>query len=291
MLFEICLGDAYGACFEYADPTPDRPNDLSGYPANTSYPRIGGGRYTDDGQCSIAITRAMLAGPISPESVAHHLVDQFRADPRPGYSRRMQALMESCRTGADLLALIVPTGDTSGACMRAGPLGLLGSIDTVLDAAEIQARVTHDTDGGVRSAQAVALMVHAMRYGLADRSDLPALVAAHVPGPWETPWTGEVGSPGIDAARAAMWTIVGSHSLSDVLKMAVDWRGDVDTVAAVAMAVASCSIDILRDIPSPIVAGLEDGPFGRRYLVALDEQLVEFASRAGAPVRSTERGL
>jgi ADP-ribosyl-[dinitrogen reductase] hydrolase len=279
MLVEICLGDAYGACFEYADPTPDRPNDLSGYPANVSYPKIGGGRYTDDGQCSIALARAMLAGPITPNSVAQHLVDQFRADPRPGYSRRMQALMESCATGADLLACIVPTGDTSGACMRAGPLGLLRSIDAVLDSARIQARVTHDTEGGVRSAQAVALMVHAMRYGLIARPDLPGFIAAHVPGPWERPWCGEVGSLGMDAARAALWTVVGNDSLSEMLKAAVAWHGDVDTVAAIAMAVASCAADIVRDIPDPLITGFEDGAYGRRYLERLDEQLAAFVAR------------
>ena len=83
MLLWIAVGDAYGACFEYADPGPGRPNDLSGYPPNTAYPAIGGGRYTDDAQMSAALAEAVPEGPLTRRSVADAFVRRYAADPRP----------------------------------------------------------------------------------------------------------------------------------------------------------------------------------------------------------------
>lgn len=103
MLLEIAVGDAYGACFEYADPTPDRPNDLSAYSWNPVH-AIGNGRYTDDCQMSIAIAEALLDGDLTREAIAESFVRCYRRDPRIRYSRAMQAFSESCRDGTDLLA-------------------------------------------------------------------------------------------------------------------------------------------------------------------------------------------
>jgi ADP-ribosylglycohydrolase len=64
MLVEIAIGDAYGAAFEYAAPTADRPNDLSGY---FQHPRhgIAPGCHTDDTQISLAVAEALLEHGVS----------------------------------------------------------------------------------------------------------------------------------------------------------------------------------------------------------------------------------
>jgi len=47
----------------------------------------------------------------------------------------------------------------------------------------------------------------------------------------------------------------------------------VDSVAAIAMGLASLSAEYVSDIPATLVEGLEDGEYGRSYLQALDARL------------------
>jgi hypothetical protein len=54
----------------------------------------------------------------------------------------------------------------------------------------------------------------------------------------------------------------------------VAFSGDVDTVAAIALAAASASAEYQQDLPQELLAGLENGPFGRDYLVGIDRQLL-----------------
>jgi len=53
----------------------------------------------------------------------------------------------------------------------------------------------------------------------------------------------------------------------------VQFGGDVDSVAAIALGLASLSEEYERDIPEELVDGLEDGLYGRRFLQGLDEAL------------------
>jgi ADP-ribosyl-[dinitrogen reductase] hydrolase len=147
MLEWIAVGDAYGACFEYAAPGAGRPNDLAGYPPHPRH-RLAPGRYTDDTQMSIAVAETLLAGDLSRQAFADFFVHCFWRDPRHGYSRRMQEFIEGCRDGTDLLNRIRPQSSKSGAAMRASPIGILPDAGEVLRVAALQARVTHDTPGG-----------------------------------------------------------------------------------------------------------------------------------------------
>jgi ADP-ribosyl-[dinitrogen reductase] hydrolase len=60
-----------------------------------------------------------------------------------------------------------------------------------------------------------------------------------------------------------------------VLKNSIAFTGDVDTVATIAMAAASVSSRICanEDLPPWLVDGLENGQYGRDYLIDLDKQL------------------
>jgi len=49
------------------------------------------------------------------------------------------------------------------------------------------------------------------------------------------------------------------------------------------MAAATCTDDIVRDIPETLWNGLENGRFGRDRLIELDRDLQDFARRQGAP--------
>jgi ADP-ribosyl-[dinitrogen reductase] hydrolase len=280
MLIEIAIGDAYGAAFEYAKPTPDRPNDLSRY---SRHPRHGvkPGCYTDDTQMSIAVAEALIehGAGATPFQFTEKFVLAFQRDPREGYASRFWEFLKSVRDAEDFAARISPVSEKSGAAMRACPIGVLPDVATVLRTAERQARITHDTLGGVSSAQAAALATHYFAYRLGRKEDLPRFLDAHAPGEWQQPHRGKVGAEGMIAVRAAITAIVAETSLSALLKRCVDFTGDVDTVAAVALGAASCSSEYAQDLPEPLVAGLENGPWGAGYLRDTDARLMGLIRR------------
>jgi ADP-ribosyl-[dinitrogen reductase] hydrolase len=185
----------------------------------------------------------------------------------------------------DFLARIRNDSDKSGGAMRAGVRGLLGDVEVVKSIAARQAAVTHDTREGIAAAQAAALMVHYLLYRLGPRRDLPRFLDTHVSGyGWSDTHKGPVGAKGCDSVRAALTALTRNYSVADLLVDCVNFGGDVDTVAAIAMAAAACADDITHDIPEPLWNGLENGRFGRDSLIELDRDLQDFAGRQGAPM-------
>jgi hypothetical protein len=53
------------------------------------------------------------------------------------------------------------------------------------------------------------------------------------------------------------------------------FTGDVDTVAAIALGAASCSSEYEQDLPTNLINNLEQGQYGREYLIDLDRKLME----------------
>lgn len=278
MLLELAVGDAYGAGFEYGDAAMVRKhNTLARY---VPHPRHAGqpGRYTDDTQMTLAVAEALVAGaPWTPEVLAGKFVEVFKRDPRVGYAGRFYQFLLHVADGAQFLAEIKPHSDKSGAAMRAGPLGVLPDLAQVIEYARIQAAITHDTPDGINAAVAAALMPHYFLYRLGPKHDLGRFLEGHVPGAWATPWQGMADIKGWMCVRAAITAIVASSSLSELLQRCVAFTGDVDTVATIALAAGSCSTEITQDLPAHLIADLENGPYGRGYLVALDEQLMGLA--------------
>ncbi len=66
--------------------------------------------------------------------------------------------------------------------------------------------------------------------------------------------------------------------MSDLLKTCIQFSGDVDTVAAIALAAGSCSTEIAQNLPVHLVNALENGQYGRDYIHLLDIQLMAFSS-------------
>src|SRR5687768_8904758 len=175
MLIEIAIGDAYGAGFEFSPPDAARPNDLGGYVRNLRYPALGGGRYTDDTQMALALAEAMLEDdPWTEASLWARFAAAHARDPRHGYSDRMLAGFAAgcvdCRSA------------TSGAAMRAAPLGLFRDPAEVEQRAQVQARATHDAPEAAEAATAVALAAHFFAYGLGTRAELPHWLQARLRG-------------------------------------------------------------------------------------------------------------
>jgi ADP-ribosylglycohydrolase len=275
MLLELAIGDAYGAGFEYADSElVQRYNDLSRY---IQHPRhqIKPGCYTDDTQMSLAIAETLVAGePWTPEVLAHRFVTTFKRDPREGYAGKFYRFLLQVQDGQQFLENIIWTSDKSGAAMRAAPIGVLPTIEQVIKATSIQAAITHNTPDGINAAIAAALMSHYFIYQLGEKKELGQFLETHVSGEWSKPWQGEVRSKGWMSVRAAITAVIRNDSLSELLKDCISFTGDVDTVGAIALAAAACSEEITQDLPDHLIDGLENGTYGRDYIIQLDKQLM-----------------
>jgi ADP-ribosyl-[dinitrogen reductase] hydrolase len=276
MLIELAIGDAYGAGFEYADPKPpDRRNNLAGYVHHPRH-RLRPGSYTDDTQMSLAIAEMIVSGvPWTPTNLAGKFLEAFKRDPREGYASAFHAFLTQVADADEFLRRIQPKSDKSGAAMRAAPIGVFPTIAEVLEKAAVQAAITHDTPDGIRAAQAAALLSHYFLHDLGPKRDAGRFIQHHVPGQWNTPWQGKVGPKGWMSVRAAITAVVNSASMSQLLEACIDYTGDVDTVASIALAAASHCSTVEQDLPEVLRTGLEDGRYGRQYIEALDAQLLQ----------------
>ena len=270
LMIATAIGDAYGACFEYCDASPKRPNNLQ-YAQNTRHKSLKPGYYTDDTQMSLAVLQCVMNDKLEKEGFADAFVTVFQRDPRVGYSRRMQDFIESCTSGADLLSRIHPDSAKSGAAMRSGPLALLPDLGTIKKVARLQARITHNTPGGILSSTAVGMAGFALRTGLCGTRELPRWLSMNTSEDWTQPWLRPVGSQGMDSVRAAISVLSTSDNWGSLLQAGVDLTGDVDTVLAVACGLMSWTTD--EPLPEALVNGLENGPFGRDYLTGLDHAI------------------
>ncbi|MEO8612374.1 MAG: ADP-ribosylglycohydrolase family protein [Chloroflexota bacterium] len=280
MLLELAIGDAYGAGFEYANRQLIRQfNDLSRYvqhPRHSTRP----GQYTDDTQMTLAIVEAILSGEDwTPLNLAERFVDVFKRDPREGYAGSFHAFLRRSYSGEQFLRDITPGSDKSGAAMRAIPIGIFPIIPEVIEKATIQSAITHNTPDGIRAGVASALMAHYFIYGLGAKNHLGEFIETHVEGEWADPWRGQVGAKGWMSVKAAITVIHQHDSLSAMLRACVDYSGDVDTVATIALGAASCCPDVAHDLPQVLVDGLENVNYGRDYLVEMEAQLAALIER------------
>jgi len=277
LLLELAVGDAYGAGFEYADPAIIRQaNDLTRYIQHPQH-SISPGSYTDDTQMSLAISEAIISGePWRPEMLANRFVEVFKRDPREGYASGFYAFLQQVRDGKQFLHEMKPDSEKSGAAMRAAPLGIYSTIPVVIERCTIQAALTHNTPGGINAAVAIALTTHYLLYNLGPKRALSSFLERHVPGNWTTPWHGKVSGEGIVCTRAAVTALMRCEKMSDLLQTCIRFSGDVDTVAAMALAAGSCSKEITQDLPASLLSTLENGTYGRDYIRALDTKLNAF---------------
>ncbi len=274
MLFELAIGDAYGAGFEFSPREKIRKyNNLTAYQRHEK--GIPPGRYTDDTQMSLALAELLIEGvEWTRENIADAFVNCFKRDSRPGYSTRLYSLLSEVESGRELLARINPDSIRNGAAMRAASLGFIADRAVLLERAALQATITHDTEIGVKSAQAVALMAHYFIHEGGVRASLSDYVSEHTAYQWLSDWNQPVACDGFETVNAVLTVLSRASSLREVLLQSVAFSGDVDTVAAVSAAVASLSDEYEPSLPDFLIRDLEDGAYGASYLKQLDERLM-----------------
>ena len=164
--------------------------------------------------------------------------------------------------------------------MRASCIGVFNNIDDVLDKTTIQCRLTHDTADGIAAARASSLMSHYFLYDLGMKQDVGKFLERYIAGhKWNEDYVGKVKAQGWMSVRAAITAVKRNDKLSELLKDCINFSGDVDTVATIALSAASCSKEYTKDLPDKLVWTLEGGKYGREYLIELDKKLMGIVKR------------
>lgn len=277
MLLELAVGDAFGCGYEF---TADRPVNAVSYRQHPKHLLLRPGMYSDDTQMSLAVAEVLLeTDDPSYLDFANSFIACFVRDRRDGYARRFQDLLERTKSGLEFLHVIRPYSDRSGAAMRAVPIGALPNLEQVKNVCRLQAVLTHNSDGGIHSSLAVALASHYFYYSLGHPGQVGDFVAENVGiSMWGKRYT-EVhtrspGNNGIECAHAAIDVIRSSESFSDAILQAVQLGGDTDTVAAIVGGIASLDRHMVYDLPRTLLDNLEDGAYGRTYLMEIDRRLL-----------------
>jgi ADP-ribosyl-[dinitrogen reductase] hydrolase len=289
MLVEICLADSFGAGYEFTDTKPTRFQYLY-HPKHIGL-RLG--QYTDDGQMSLGTCETMLAHEEpSMWNYSETYLDTFWRDRRDGYARRFQDFLENTRTPEQFFRKIKPHSERSGSSMRSIPIGLYPTIEKTIQQARLQAVLTHNTDGGIHAAMAVALAAHFLYHRLGSYDDLGRWIADKIGvNMWvmnyEDARSNKPGNNGIECAHAAISIVRTTNRFSDAIMRAVQMGGDTDTVASITGGLCSLTDQIEQDVPENLLRDLEDGTYGKTYLAEIDRRMFERFPRQPQMAKAT----
>lgn len=273
MLLEIGIGDAYGVGFEFAP--IEKVKDYNNLTQYCGYGTgIASGCYSDDTQMSLAIAELLIAqAPWTQENLADKFVECFKRDMRLGYARRFYEFLYLVQSGKEFLEKIKPESTRNGAAMRAAPLGYVSDVATLLEMSDLQASITHNTEIGRKSSQAIALAAHYTIYNLGAKKNITEFVSQHSKFNWRDDWAQPVACCGEETVNAVLTVLKSSKTLGEILISSVAFTGDVDTVAAVGLGIASYSDEYSTDLPAFLLQELEDGKYGKKYLTEIGRQL------------------
>lgn len=234
-LMGVVVGDVVGSTFEH-----NRTTDFN-FPLFP--PRS---KPTDDSVGSLAIARWLL-GDRTREALIRSMVQLCNSYPRAGYSHRFKAWLRSREHSPY-------GGNTNGSAMRVGACGWAAqSLEEALDLARQTAEVSHDSDEGIRGAQAVAAAIYLARTGHPKEEV----------GRWVEENLGYDFSPSVEYIRLtadhsyncdvsipqAFCCWLQSDSYEETVRNAVSLATDADTIAAIAggLAAATPGMDIPRE--------------------------------------------
>lgn len=291
MLVEAAIADSYGGQFEWGPSQEEiaQHNDLHYKMIQPGL--IKPGCYTDDTQMMLALAEALLENdPWTRESIADRFVQCFNRDQRRGYTAPFFQILINTKTGRELLTKIHGNSNKCGAAMRSAVLGFIKDLKELKEKCNIQASVTHNTPEGRGSALWVALFAHYWRY--VDRGfeyslewmidqvkDDDELMGQFVMYGEDWPPGKKASTFGWDCVRAAKTAMYENAKLANILKQAVSYGGDTDTVACIALAMASQCSERKNDLPQRLYDGLENGAYGRDYLIAIDNKLEQMFAK------------
>ena len=231
---------------------------------------------------SIAIATHMINGePLTHSYYAESFFDTYKRDPRDGYSSRIKAILDKSKDYEQLLlemSLLVPTRSTNGSVMRCLPLGLYPDVERIKQACVIQSSVTHPSLDCIMATQVIAVTAHYFYYDIKEpyyfwmMNKVGKEVYEKVAGDYKE---GPVSSNAIQTASFCLQNVLGTFTMSEILKRSITVMGDVDSTAAISLGLASLNKLCKQDLPYELLTNMENGRFGRDYLVQLDKRLFE----------------
>jgi ADP-ribosylglycohydrolase len=298
MLLRIAQADAYASAIEYVSRQDHHAlfNDIeqfNGYCQNPRYDKLKPGMYTDDTQQSCAVSNTLIRCGLKAKQndFRDDLYYVFKNDPRDGYSRGFQSILELSESPEHMSSLLKPCSSNNGAMMRSVPLGVIENPFDVIQMAIMQASVTHMSAGGINSSVSTALMSHYALYVDKDFSEMYEWCCqwsqAHEY--FKRPWNGPVAiktndkyclGNGMCTAWAVQTLLCEENSLMNIMKRIISWGGDTDTVAAVAWGIASCRYQDEK-LPEFFIRDLEKNSTINRvdYLVNCGCNLMNFGNK------------
>lgn len=284
MLLRIAQGDSYGLATEYIkfprdQESKDKALEFKKY---IKHPRhsLKAGQYSDDGQMSLGLAECLINTYPNTQSsdYSKYFFDCFKRDQREGYSSGFQGLLESCNSDKELVERLIPDSDKNGAAMRSVPLGVIKDLQEVKYQAISQAKITHNTFGGMWSSVIVAYMSHYSLYVDQPLSELPKWINDQLSS-WIEPISIWDGSPvvgpnvGMRTATAVLTLVSQEKSLLEIAKTTIEWGGDTDSVLSIAWGIASARMN--DELPSFFEYGLENGTYGKDYLIKKGNELMQ----------------
>ncbi len=278
MLIELAIGDAYGAGYEFVDRKIITEGNTLEYFKHPSHD-IEKGYYTDDTQMSIAITELILEEKeFTNINIANKFVECFKRDVRYGYAGGFYDFLTSINSGEEFIEKMKPISEKNGSAMRAVPLGVYKDVNEVIHKSTEQSKITHNTPTGINASVVVSLLSHYFLWDIGKKKDMMSFISKYVSGNWNIPYLSEVTGNGEITVRAVISILNTTSSLKEILYKSIALGGDVDSVASIAMGIASLSDEWEKNIPENLLFNLEMTTFGKNYLELLDNKLKVFKS-------------
>ena len=274
MLTEIAIADAYGAGFEFCAVEKIRLyNNLESYCKHELYDISA--KYTDDTQMSIAIAEFILSGvKWDKENIAAKFLECFQRDIRLGYSEGFYNLLTQVKSGKELINTLISTSERNGAAMRSVPIGFLKNKSDIVFFATLQAQITHNTKLGVSSSCAVALAAYFGLHTQGTLAELKDFLESEGFGEWDFNWQKRVSLNAYDTVSAAFSCLVKYNSMSSLLKACFELGGDTESVASIAIGLATCFSEYKNDLPNHLFQMLKEDKYGILFLRNLDKDLM-----------------
>lgn len=298
MLLRIAQADAYASAIEYVSRQEhpvlfDDIEQFNGYHQNPRYDKLKPGMYTDDTQqsCAVSNTLIRLGLKARQNDFRDDFYYVFKNDPRDGYSRGFQSILERSNSPEHMSLLLDPYSTSNGAMMRSVPLGVIENPYDVVQMAIMQASVTHMSSGGINSSISTALMSHFALHVDEDFSKMYewccqwSKAHEYFKGQWDGPVATKTNDRhglgnGMCTAWAVQTLLREENSLMNIMKRIISWGGDTDSVAAVAWGIASCRYQDEK-LPDFFIRDLEKNSTINRvdYLIAGGHHLMNFGSQ------------
>ena len=276
MLLQGAIGDAYGAGFEFAARAIiEKENNLTHYRTHPRYQSIYK-KYTDDTQMALALAELLIDKiELSRENIANKFVEVFKRDVREGYASRFYQFLLSINSGEELLKKIIAKSERNGAAMRAYPLGILKTESEIIEKNAIQMAITHNTETAKIASEAIALTSHFFIYNKGNQQQLIEYLNDFQNYQWKANWQNEVTMNAVETVEAVLTILKNEISLKNMLLKSINFGGDVDTVASLTLAIGSQIKNVEKDLPTFLFEELENGDFGRDFLMQIENQFLK----------------